>query len=125
MTSEAEEFQRIISESVRDMLDAYRIQASAGPVTDKALEEIIFRTAHGVLQSLAPYPASSGSPCCPASCGCCWPVLREPSVRGTSLSTTWQRPRSSGDPDGAVDAPRRRWLMRRLAAPRSWTGDPC
>jgi hypothetical protein len=25
-------------------------------VTDKALEEIIFRAAHGVLQSLAPYP---------------------------------------------------------------------
>jgi hypothetical protein len=38
------------------MLDAYRIQASAGPVTDKALEEIIFRAEHGVLQSLAPYP---------------------------------------------------------------------
>jgi hypothetical protein len=25
-------------------------------VTDKALEEIIFRAEHGVLQSLAPYP---------------------------------------------------------------------
>lgn len=41
---------------MRDMLDAYRIQAQAGPVTDKTLEEIIFRAAHGVLQSLAPYP---------------------------------------------------------------------
>ena len=38
------------------MLDAYRIQASAGPVTDKALEEIIFRAAHGVEQSLVRYP---------------------------------------------------------------------
>jgi hypothetical protein len=38
------------------MLDAFRIQASAGPVTDKALEEIIFRAEHGVLRSLAPYP---------------------------------------------------------------------
>jgi hypothetical protein len=38
MNTEAEELHRIISESVRDMLDAYRIQASAGPVTDKALE---------------------------------------------------------------------------------------
>jgi hypothetical protein len=37
------------------MLDAYRIQASAGPVTDKALEEIIFRAEHGVVQSLATY----------------------------------------------------------------------
>ena len=26
-------------------------------MTDKALEEIIFRAAHGVVQSLAPYPA--------------------------------------------------------------------
>jgi hypothetical protein len=50
------ELHRIISASVRDMLDAFRIQAQAGPVTDKALEEIIFRAAHGVEQSLAPYP---------------------------------------------------------------------
>lgn len=42
--------------SVRDMLDAYRIQAAAGPLTDKALEEIVFRAEHGVVQSLAPYP---------------------------------------------------------------------
>ena len=38
------------------MLDAFRIQAQAGPLTDKALEEIVFRAEHGVLQSLAPYP---------------------------------------------------------------------
>ena len=56
MSTEAEELHRIISASVRDMLDAYRIQASAGPVTYKALEEILFRAAHGVEQSLAPYP---------------------------------------------------------------------
>ena len=56
MSTEAEEIQRIISASVRDMLDAFRIQASAGPVGDKALGEIVFRAAHGVLQSLAPYP---------------------------------------------------------------------
>jgi hypothetical protein len=48
VSTEAEELHRIISTSVRDMLDAYRIQARAGPVTDKALEEIIFRAAHGV-----------------------------------------------------------------------------
>jgi hypothetical protein len=58
MSTEAQELHRIISTSVRDMLDAYRIQASAGPVTDKALEEIIFRAAHGVEQNLAPYPGS-------------------------------------------------------------------
>ena len=56
MSTEAEELYRIISASVCDMLDAYRIQAQARPVTDKALEEIIFRAEHGVLQSLAPYP---------------------------------------------------------------------
>ena len=56
MSTETEELHRIISTSVRDMLDAYRIQASAGPVTDKVLEEIILRAEHGVLQSLAPYP---------------------------------------------------------------------
>ena len=56
MTTEAEELHRIISTSVRDMLDAYRIQVAAGPVTDKALEEIVFRAENGVLQSLAPYP---------------------------------------------------------------------
>jgi hypothetical protein len=56
VSTEARELHRIISASVRDMLDAYRIQAQAGPVTDKALEEIIFRAAHGVVQSLARYP---------------------------------------------------------------------
>jgi len=55
VTTEAEELHRIISASVRDMLDAFRIQAQAGPLTDKALEEIVFRAAHGVVQSLAPY----------------------------------------------------------------------
>jgi hypothetical protein len=56
VSTEAEELHRIISTSVRDMLDAFRIQAAAGPVTDKALEEIVFRAEYGVLQSLAPYP---------------------------------------------------------------------
>ncbi len=56
MSTEAEALHRSISTSVRDMLDAYRIQASAGTVTDKGLEEIVFRAAHGVLQSLEPYP---------------------------------------------------------------------
>jgi len=56
VSTEAEELHRIISTSVRDMLDAFRIQAQAGPLTDKALEEIVFRAEHGVLQSLAPYP---------------------------------------------------------------------
>ena len=40
------------------MLDAYRIQAQAGPVSDQALEGIIFRAAHPIVDSLAPYPAA-------------------------------------------------------------------
>jgi hypothetical protein len=35
MSTEASELHRIISASVRDMLDAYRIQAQAGPVADR------------------------------------------------------------------------------------------
>jgi hypothetical protein len=58
MSIEAEEIQRIVSASVRDMLDAYRIQASAGPVSDKTLGEIIFRASHGVLHSLMNYPGA-------------------------------------------------------------------
>ena len=57
MNDEASELHRIISASVRDMLDAYRIQAQAWPVTDQALEEIIFRAGHPIVHSLAPYPA--------------------------------------------------------------------
>jgi hypothetical protein len=40
------------------MLDAYRIQAQAGPVSDQALEGLVFRAAHPVVHSLAPYPAA-------------------------------------------------------------------
>ena len=58
MSTEAQELHRIISASVRDMLDAYRLQAAAGPVTDQALEQIVFRAAHAVLHSLSPYPAA-------------------------------------------------------------------
>ena len=57
MSDETRELHRIISASVRDRLDAYRIQAQAGPVSDQALEGIIFRAAHPVVDSLAPYSA--------------------------------------------------------------------
>ncbi len=39
------------------MLDAYRIQARAGPVTDKAPKEILFRASHPIMERLVPYPA--------------------------------------------------------------------
>jgi hypothetical protein len=57
MSTGASELHRIISASVRDMLDAYRIQAQAGPVTDPAIEGIIFRAAYPVVGRLAPYQA--------------------------------------------------------------------
>ena len=40
------------------MLDAYRIQAQAGPVSEQALEQIVYRAAHSVVHSLSPYPAA-------------------------------------------------------------------
>ena len=57
MTDEARELHRIIGASVRDMVSAYRIQVQAGPVSEQALEGIIFRAAHPVVNTLAPYPA--------------------------------------------------------------------
>jgi hypothetical protein len=51
---------RIVSASVRDMLDAYRIQAQAGPVTDRALKEIIFRATHVLSRASRRTPAHSG-----------------------------------------------------------------
>jgi hypothetical protein len=45
MSDEARDLHRIIRASVRDMLDVYRLQAQAGPVSDQALEGIIFRAA--------------------------------------------------------------------------------
>ena len=56
MSDEARDLQRRISASVRDMLNAYRIQAQAGPVSTEVLEQILFRAAHGIVESLAPYP---------------------------------------------------------------------
>jgi hypothetical protein len=37
------------------MLSAYRIQAQAGLVSEQALEGILFRAAHPIVNMLAPY----------------------------------------------------------------------
>ena len=58
MADETRELHRIISASVRDMLDAYGIQAQAGLVSDQALEGLVFRAAHPIVDRLAPYPAA-------------------------------------------------------------------
>jgi len=43
MTEEARELRRIIGATVRDMVSAYRLQAQVGPMTEQALEGILFR----------------------------------------------------------------------------------
>ena len=58
MSTKAQKLHRMIRASVRDMLDVYRIQAQAGPVSAQTLEGIIFRAAHPVVDRLAPYPAA-------------------------------------------------------------------
>jgi len=55
MSGEARRLQRTIRASVREMLSVYRIQAKAGPVSEKALGQIIFRAAHPIVSRLAPY----------------------------------------------------------------------
>jgi hypothetical protein len=73
MSDEARELHRIIGASVRDMLDAYRLQAQAGPVTDKALEGIVFRARRMQSCTASPRtPPHSGRRCCRTSCACSW-----------------------------------------------------
>jgi hypothetical protein len=55
MSTEARALQRIIRDSVRDMLDVYRLEARAGPVGDKALERVIFRAATPIVDRLAAF----------------------------------------------------------------------
>jgi hypothetical protein len=58
MSTEAPELHRIIQASVRDMLDAYRLEAQAGPVSAQALERVIFRAATPIADRLAPFSAA-------------------------------------------------------------------
>src|SRR5215467_5099133 len=55
MTTPAVEMYRRIDEAVIDMINEFRIQRAAGPLPDKALDQIIFRAAHSVVQVLGPY----------------------------------------------------------------------
>ena len=43
MTEDARELRRIIGATVRDMVAVYRLQAQVGPMTEQALEGILFR----------------------------------------------------------------------------------
>ena len=78
MSDETRELHRIIRASVRDMLDAYRIQAQAGPVSDQAPEEIIFRGRIRSWTASRPTRPRSGLRSCRASCACSWRASLRP-----------------------------------------------
>ncbi len=46
---------RRANEAVIDMINEFRLQRAAGPLPDKALDQIVFRAAHSVVQVLGPY----------------------------------------------------------------------
>lgn len=47
---------RRVQAAVRDTVAASRIQAQAGPVTEKASDDILFRGAHEIMQALGQQP---------------------------------------------------------------------
>jgi hypothetical protein len=49
---ESGEFHRIIAASVRELVQTYRIQREAGPVTDAMVEQLVSRSAHLVVDTL-------------------------------------------------------------------------
>src|SRR5215468_10867173 len=55
MTTPAAEMYRRINEAAIDMINEFRIQRAAGPLPDKALDQIVFRAAHSVVQVVGPY----------------------------------------------------------------------
>jgi hypothetical protein len=54
--AEAREFQRIIRASVREFLDAWRLQTQAGPVTPDAVDLIVTQAAMPILELLEDRP---------------------------------------------------------------------
>ena len=56
---QALEIQRPVRNAVREAVSARRIQSSAGRITEKATDEILFRGSHDIMESLAPYPTSA------------------------------------------------------------------
>ena len=53
---QALEIQRRVRNAVREAVRARRIQSSAGRITEKATDEILFRGSHDIMQALAAYP---------------------------------------------------------------------
>jgi hypothetical protein len=58
MSEAGEAILRPVRNAVRDAVSARRIQSSAGPMTDKAIDEILFRGSHDIMRPLASYPSS-------------------------------------------------------------------
>ncbi len=58
MSDEAPAIARRVRDAVRDTVSARRIQGAAGGGwTEKAIDEILFRGSHDIMQALAPYPS--------------------------------------------------------------------
>ena len=58
MNTKATAIHRRVRDAVRDTVSAYRIQGSAGGGwTEKAIDEILFRGSHNIMQALASYPS--------------------------------------------------------------------
>ena len=47
---------RRVQAAVHDAVSAYRTQAQAGPVTEKAIEDVLFHGAHEIMQALGQEP---------------------------------------------------------------------
>jgi len=53
---QALDIQRRVRNAVREAVSARRIQSSAGRITEKATDQILFRGSHDIMQALAAYP---------------------------------------------------------------------
>ena len=50
---------RRVQAAVRDAMSAFRAQEQAGPVTEKAIDDILFRGAHEIIQALGQEPRNT------------------------------------------------------------------
>ena len=52
MTPDARELHRVITASVRELMETARLEAQAGPVDEDQIERLIFRAASPIVHSL-------------------------------------------------------------------------
>ena len=53
MTPDARELHRVITASVRELLETARLEAQAGPMVEDQMERLIFRAAAPIVHSVA------------------------------------------------------------------------